>query len=71
MLGPHAAATKVDEQAGMLRGLIDKARPHMSGIQWLCVTAAVRERVERYDSLANRLRELNWWSMRKDSQARP
>jgi hypothetical protein len=43
MLGPHVAATKAEERAHALRGLIDRARQSMSVIQWLCVMAVVRE----------------------------
>ena len=67
MLGPHVAATKVEERAQALRGLIDKARQTMSVIQWLCVTAAVRERIERYEALAAGLKEMPWWPMRRQA----
>jgi hypothetical protein len=63
MLGPRVSATKIDERATLLRGLIDRARQHMGGSQWLPITSAVRERIERYENLAARLRELPWWTL--------
>jgi hypothetical protein len=64
MVGPAVAATNVCERAKVLRGLIERARRSMTVIQWLCVTAAVRERIERHENLAARLRDLAWWPMR-------
>jgi hypothetical protein len=64
MLGPAVAATNVSGRAELLRGLIERARQNVPVVQWLCVTVAVRERIERYEHLAARLRELAWWPMR-------
>jgi hypothetical protein len=64
MLGPRASAAKIDERAAMLRGLVDRARQYMYGNQWLPITGAVRERIDHYENLAARLRELPWWMLR-------
>jgi hypothetical protein len=67
LLGPRVAATKVEERAEVLRGSIEKARQAMSVIQWPCVTAAVRKRIERYETLAAGLKEMPWWPMRRQA----
>jgi hypothetical protein len=68
MLGPCSSAESIDERATALRNLIHQARQFVRETQWLSITVAIGERIERYENLAARLRELPWWTISRGEQ---
>ena len=71
MTGPRQAAKAVRERSSDLCKFADQARIELPPAERLAIMQAIQKRVERWNSLAERVEQLSWWELKGTASGQP